>query len=442
MDASWLAMEAHDTPLHVGVLGIFSVPQKAPPDYITQLVEQMREHGSPVAPWQQVVSSGPLTRLAPLLREDTAFDLDYHFRHSALPTPGGERELGIMVSRLHGNPLDRTRPLWECHLVEGLEGGRFAIYLKVHRAILGDISAVPAFLDRLSSSARTRNTPPPWAEPLAEDSEQWWQEALRDFDPVTAATTAGRAALGLLRKSGSFLAPDSAPFSTLNRPIGAPRRFATWQFEQSRIERVAEATDSTVNELLTYLCGSSLRRFFKEYNALPDESLVGLIPVSLQERSSRTPGGAMAGIRVELGTQIGNPEKRLAAVKASIKQVREDRRSLPDEGGIAYSLVRAAPLIISQMKLVGRIMPPLFNVQVSSAVGPDRPRYFNGARLEAIYPMNQLLQYSALSIDCVVYAGTLNIGFCGARDTLPHLQRLAVYLGRALDELEERLESP
>ena len=142
MDASWLAMEAHATPMHVGVLAIFSIPPKAPPDYVAGLVQDMQEYRDPVAPWRQI---------------DAEFDLDYHFRHSALPAPGGERELGAMVSRLHSNPLDRTRPLWECHLVEGLEDDRFAIYLKVHRAILGGISAVPAFLERLSSSARARN---------------------------------------------------------------------------------------------------------------------------------------------------------------------------------------------------------------------------------------------------------------------------------------------
>jgi hypothetical protein len=117
--------------------------------------------------------------------------------------------------------------------------------------------------------------------------------------------------------------------------------------------------------------------------------------------------------------------------------VREDRASLPDAAVTSYVMLRAAPLYASQLPMVGRLVPPLFNLAISNTPGPDKPRYFNGARLEAIYPLSPLLQYSALSIDCVGYAGTLNIGFTGARDTLPHLQRLAVYLGRALEDLEE-----
>jgi diacylglycerol O-acyltransferase len=149
----------------------------------------------------------------------------------------------------------------------------------------------------------------------------------------------------------------------------------------------------------------------------------------------------MAGIRVELGTQIGDPLARLEAVKASIAAVRDDRNSLPEEAVTPYVLLRAAPLIASQLPGVGRFVPPTFNLKISNTHGADDSLYFDGARLDAIYPISELLQYAALSIDCVSYAGTLNIGFTGARDTLPHLQRLAVYLGRALVDLEQLLQS-
>ena len=117
--------------------------------------------------------------------------------------------------------------------------------------------------------------------------------------------------------------------------------------------------------------------------------------------------------------------------------VRDDRESLPEESVTPYVLLRATPLFASQLPGVGRFVPPLFNLKTSNTEGCDSTMYFDGARLEAIYPISQLLQYAALSIDCVSYAGTLNIGFTGARDTLPHLQRIAVYMGRALAELEE-----
>ncbi|MCB1690568.1 MAG: DUF1298 domain-containing protein, partial [Halioglobus sp.] len=264
---------------------------------------------------------------------------------------------------------------------------------------------------------------------------------------LASLASLGRAGAGLLRgalspdKSGGFLLPRGVPRSTLNRAINQQRRFATQQFDEARIERVAAATDSTVNEILTYLCGTSLRRFFKEYNALPEDSLVGLLPVSLRERGSLSATNAVAGIRVDLGTHIGDPLARLAAVKASIQAVRDDRNSLPEEAITPYVLLRAAPLIASQLPGVGRFVPPAYNLKISNTHGADAPSYFDGARLNAIYPISQLMQFSALSIDCVSYAGTLNIGITGARDTLPHLQRLAVYLGGALVDLEQLLSA-
>jgi hypothetical protein len=133
--------------------------------------------------------------------------------------------------------------------------------------------------------------------------------------------------------------------------------------------------------------------------------------------------------------------KRLQAVKLSIAQARADRQSLPEGSVVPYVMLRSAPLFASQAPAVGRVIPPLFNLRVSSTESCEEPRYIMGSRLEAVYPLSQLLQYSALSIDCVSYAGRLNIGFTGARDTLPRLQRMAVYFGQMLADLEELVES-
>ena len=441
VDAVWLMLETPDTPMHVGVLATFSMPRNAPPGYLREVATRMRQVPASCAPWnQRLASEGSSVPLARMV-EVRDVDLNYHFQHSALPEPGGERELGIMVSRLHSPALDRNRPLWELHLIEGLERNRFGLYLKIHHALVGNINALPLVFSMLSGSARSRNMAPLWACPLpgAPGDVATGQES----GVLESLASAGRAGLGLLRaalspqKARSLLLPRGAPISTLNRQINQQRRFATQQFAEQRIEALARMTDSTVNEILTYLCGSSLRRFFKEYNALPDDPLVGLMPVSLQERSGRNPGNAIAGLRVELGTHIGDPLARLEAVKKSIGAVREDRASLPEEAASYYALLRGAPLLVSQLPAVGRLVPPVFNLKISNTPGVEKALYFEGARLESIFPLSQLFQRTALSVDCVSYAGTFNIGFTGARDTLPHLQRMAVYLGNALEELEK-----
>ena len=442
--STWMLIDNPDTPLHSGVLGIFKIPPTAGDDYIIEVADGLSGSKTVVAPWNWVLGS-PLAPGLPPRVSTAQVELDYHFRHSALPSPGGERELGQLVSRLHSNRLDHSRPLWEYHLIEGLENNRFAVYLKIHRALVEDINAVPLFIAHLPGSARSRKPVAVWSEPIDEPAHRPRHSPVEDL--VSVAGAAARLGVGILKGAldrnavSTMLLPNSAPRSTLNRPISHSRRFATWQFDVARIERIAGATDSTVNEVLSYLCGSSLRRFFKEYNALPDESLVGLVPVSTRERSDDNPGGAVAALRVELGTHIGNPLARLEAVKKSLQSVRSDRESLPEEAGTAYALMRASPVIVSQLRGIGRLMPPLFNLRVSMTEGPERPRFMQGARLEAVYPINPLFQFNALSIDCVRYAGTFNFGFTGARETLPSLQRLAVYLGKAADELEAMLES-
>jgi WS/DGAT/MGAT family acyltransferase len=440
VDAAWLLLESADTPMHVGVLAIFQKPPKAAPDYLRKLAASMREHKACCEPWNYRLSGDSLGGVVQRMVEVRDVELNYHFQHSALPEPGGERELGVMASRLHSPALDRNRPLWEFHLIEGLENNRFAFYVKVHHALVSFLDCVPTLLSMLSNSARSRNALPLWARPLPSAESAEHEE---EGGAMAALASAGRAGVGLLRaaispdKARGFLLPSSAPRSTLNRNINQQRRFATQQFEQARIERLAKAASCTVNELLTYLCGTSLRRFFKEYNALPDESLVGLLPVSLKERGSHNAANAIAGIRLELATHIGDPLARLEAIRESMQTVRADRLSLPEEAVTPYVLLRASPLFASQLPGVGRFVPPLFNLRVSNTHGSDCPMYWEGARLDAIYPISQLLQYVALSIDCVNYAGTLNVGFTGARDTLPHLQRLAVYMGLALNELEQ-----
>ncbi len=450
LDAVWLMMESSDTPMHVGVLAQFCKPRNAGKQYLREWVDAQRNDDDAIAPWNLRLSDPHPVLAAPRLFPERNLDMEYHLRHIALPEPGGQRELGAVVSRLHSQPLDRYKPLWELHLIEGLARDRFALYVKIHHALIDNVNAIPLVTSWLSESVRARKNTPLWQQSITvspETQEATQASLLEVWDkPLATAASIGKASSGFFRdafKAGSqrrFLTPFGTPRSTLNRRINAQRRFATWQFARSRIDFLADASDSTVNEILAYLCGSSLRRFFKEYNALPEESLIGAIPVSLAERSDALPGNAIAGLRVALGTHIGDPLTRLEAVKASVQEVARDRASLPADSVAPYVLMRATPTFASQTPGLGRFVPPLFNLSLSTTDAAATPLYLRGARLESIYSLNLLMQYSALSIDCVSYAGTYNIGFTGARDTLPHLQRLAVYLGLAADELQAMLE--
>ena len=175
LDAVWLMMESADTPMHVGVLATFEKPANVAEDYLVEWAAKARESAMPAAPWCYRLAGNGSASVSPRLVEDDDLDMDYHFRHSALPAPGGERELGVLVSRLHSTPLDKTRPLWEVHLIEGLERDRFAFYVKVHHALIDSVNGIPMMLSMLSSSVRSRNMRPLWAQPLR--GSQWDEPA-------------------------------------------------------------------------------------------------------------------------------------------------------------------------------------------------------------------------------------------------------------------------
>jgi diacylglycerol O-acyltransferase len=449
-DFVWLKMETTDTPMHLGVLATFKLPKSANENYLRDLVTSLRQSGDPVAPWNQRLAFYGEGILGSRLVNDEHFDLDSHFRHSALPLPGGEKELGILVSRLHSNPIVRDGPLWELHLIEGIEQRCYALYLKVHHAMVGDGSLLQTFMASFSTSSRQRHLTPIWSLPISNENDDEDLLKARDTGISSLISDSVDRFKSVIKpytfdalKNSVFQLPvlsaqftRSAPRSTLNRKINAQRRFSTFNIEIVRIQRLAEATQSDQKEVLIYLCGTALRRFFKEYNSLPDQSLIALAPVSASAMGDANPFNALKLLQLPLATDIGDPLSRLKMVKKSLTKARKVARTLPVPLSDGYNVLRSIGFFSSQLSGVGRFAPKGFNLMISITDGCDSALYMNGSRLETIYPMNHLMQYSALSIDCVNYGGALNVGVVGARDTLPHLQRIAVYLGTALDELE------
>ena len=446
-DAAWLLLESRETPMHVGGLLEFTRPSDAPPTYLKLQLERMRATRTLPPPWNLRPLEAPLVgaRL-PLLQTVKDIDLDFHVRHSALPSPGGQRELGVLVSRLHSNQLDLHRPLWEVHLIEGLEGDRFAIYTKMHHSLIDGVSGMRMILRALSQDPRERDTPAFWAvgpppSPLAQPGKRGSLagRALQGArGGLVTAGGLGRSALELAAaavRDTPLAAPFTAPASALGGRIEGQRRFATQQYELGRVKALARAGDCTLNDIVLYLCGTALRSYLSEHARLPSRSLTAGIPVSLREADDNRPGTAIGMIIAELGTNVGDPRERLEAVKRSTDAAKRQLRGLPREALGTQAVIINVPYILALLAGLGGHTPVPFSVGVSNVPGPAQPLYFNGARLDAIYPVSLLVHGNALNITCVSYAGTLNFGLIGARDTLPHLQRLALYLGDALDEL-------
>jgi diacylglycerol O-acyltransferase len=459
LDASWLAVESDDTPMHVGNLQIFSLPDNAPSTFTGDLVESMKQAGNVEFPWGcKLVWPGFLGRvLAPTWKHDKHIDLDYHVRHSALPKPGGERELGVLVSRLHSNPLDLSRPLWECHMIEGLEHNRFALYTKMHHCMIDGISGVRLLQRVLSKSPDERDMLPPWSvRPESTRGKKTDSEASVP-GAISQAMEALKLQLGLAPRlwqasnrlihsvrhpEDGLTAPFTGPVSKINHRVTGQRRFATQQYQLEDMKVMARASGSSMNDIVLYLCGTALRRFLLEQDDLPETSLTAGIPVNIRPADDEGTGTQISFMIAALATNEPDPLTRLKHIKESSCKAKEHLQKLPKKALTQYTMMLMSPYILQLMSGLGGRMRPVFNVTISNVPGPTEDLYYEGAKLEAMYPVSLITHGGALNITCLSYAGSLNFGFTGCRDTLPSMQKLAVYTGEALEELRILLLPP
>ncbi|MFT4621815.1 MAG: diacylglycerol O-acyltransferase [Myxococcota bacterium] len=446
-DAIFLATESRESMMHVGALMPFTPPPDASPEFLRELMLELRDAPPVEAPWNRRLKN-PDFLSSPRQRwiDDDAFDLDYHVRRSGLPTPGGERELGILVSRMHSVQMDFHRPLWEVNFIEGLHGGRFAMYTKVHHSLIDGYTAMRVLARSLSTDPDDRDMPlffhnprPPRAsvaEPVATLSGLLTMVREQVDGTAKFWKAVGRLGISIGGADKHLAVPLQAPNTIFNRRISRNRRFATQSYALSRLKAVAKAADGTLNDVALALCGAALRRLLLRLNALPDQPLIAMLPVNLRPKDDPGGGNAVGAILASLATQIADPVDSLQEIIASTRRAKEQLEGMPASTMLQYSALLLAPLSVQLATGAAGRVRPAFNVVISNVAGPSEPLYFRGARLEAAYPLSIPFHGYGLNITLNSYAGTLNFGFIGCRDALPHLQRLAVYAGEALDTLE------
>lgn len=449
IDACFLHMESSETPMHVGALLIFRLPAQAGPDYLSQLVARLRGYPASRPPFNLVLARGLLSRMAPAWEITQDIDLDYHLRHSALPRPGGERELGVLVSRLHSHPMDLSRPPWEFHVIEGLENQRFAVYIKAHRAAVDGRSGLRLLRSWLSEDPAALDRPPIWAMPIQPGVRLPSQGPLMPLQTAYRRVREQLHALPELRRAlrraareypdGGLGALFKAPHSLLNAGISGQRRLATQSLGLQRFRTIADRENCTVNDVVLAVCGGALRRYLLELGSLPSGSLVSLLPLAQHPQRRRNQGNSASGILAHLETQIANPVERLQRIAASTRAGKAHLGSMSAAAVAQYSMLLMAPLMLNQLTGAATRLPPLFNLIVSSVLGSKQRLYLNGAELDGLYPVALLFRGQALSITVLGYADALGFSFTACRNSVPSVQRLALYTADALAELEQAL---
>lgn len=457
-DSIFLTVESRTTPMHVGGLHLYESPEGADSSYVHDVYQSMIAVDA-VAPLfakrpRRSFSSGGQWGW----EHDEQFDIEHHVRHNALPRPGRVLELLSLCSRLHSTLLDRQRPPWEVHLIEGLADGRFAIYFKIHHSLVDGMSAQRLLQSTLSRDPDQRDMPPPWANRLARPGKEQPDSTgdgggLSDVpaSAVRAALAIASEAAGLpsallrtiqrgLREQASPVS-FSAPKSIFNVPITGSRRFAAQSWPIERINGVRKAAGSgiTLNDVVLAMCSGALRSYLTALDALPDAPLIAMVPVALRvkDRVRKDGGNAVGAVMVNLGTHLPDPADRLRSVHKSMSSGKQALSGMTPLQILAMSGIGMSPLVLQPLlKLQGVTRPP-FNLIISNVPGPRSSLYLNGAKLDGMYPLSIPFDGQALNLTCTSYDQELAFGLIGCRRTVPHLQRMLGHLEDELSALEK-----
>jgi diacylglycerol O-acyltransferase len=475
LDAMFLLGETREQPMHVGGLMLFELPEGARDqvfpdgtrDYVSRLYEDITQ-GQTVNPlFTRRVRHRALDLGYWSWDQDRDVDLEYHVRLSGLARPGRYRELFELTSRLHGTLLDRHRPLWEAHLIEGVQGRRFALYTKIHHSLIDGVTALKWMQKALTPDPARTGMPAPYALPDADHVVE--EPAALGGMPTAAELVAAvgrfpgeagkavggvgrlvadlaglspvglRSALRALRHEHSSVA-FQAPHTVFNQPISASRRFAAQSWPMERLEKVRAMTGATLNDVMLAMCSGALRNYLLDLEALPDKGLTAMVPVSLRGADGSGTGGgnSLATLIADLATDEIDPERRIRRIMDSTTYGKSVLSQLSPMQNLmlgALGMGSAGPAAVIP-GLAGRTPPP-YNLVISNIPGPsESPLYWNRSRLLGMYPASIVLNGQALNISVTSYDHQLHFGLIGCRRTVPHLQRLLAHLETSLTELE------
>jgi diacylglycerol O-acyltransferase len=446
IDGGFLLTESPHSPKHVGGLMIFQLPRGKGPAWLRALLDEMKQ-SPPGYPFNQ-----RLTRQAGLLYEmefDEHLDIDYHVRHTVLPHPGSDAQLAEVTARMHANLLDRDRPLWEFHLIEGLRGRRFAFYVKIHHVIGDGITFARWINDSTNTAARDQAVRPIWARPQEADANPSAELSFGQLAMDAASTLGGgvRTALGIsaitakmmqrrfLERDGHIALPLSAPRTSLNVPTGSARTIAFTCYPLEDIRAIGKAQDATINDVIMTMCDMAVSHYFEQHGDQPRGSLVAYMPVNIRTDEEDGDGNLLTLLQVKLASAHRDPLSALAEVRESIASARAVFSGASRPAIQYYSMLVALFAQVEETLNLGRFLPPVNNLVISNVPGSRVKRYFKGAECTGMYPVSTLPPMTALNVTCSSYAGTIYFGLIAGRTAVPDLPLLTGYLDEAYQQL-------
>lgn len=460
LDATFLYMETPTTHGHVSSIAIYERPDDPDFDPLIAAREMVESHLDIAEPYRRRLVGSPFGLDRPYWIEDPNFDLDYHVRHMSLPRPGTDEQLADQVARIQSRHCDRTRPLWELYVIEGLQSGDFAVLTKMHHATVDGAAgailttmmldtdpdaplAIPGplppkepvpterdmFLRSLSSLARrpdrTVRLQLRLARQLAEASRlQGTQELI---DATRRVVTGSRRRHRTDRDSAPEAPDRPAPRTSFNAMLSPHRRVAFKSVPMDRIKQIKNAAGATVNDVVMASCAGALRKYLETRNELPDDPLIGMVPVSIRTGAEEEVWtNRVSGLFCQLPTHLADPLERIAFIHDAMGEAKGDFDLLPAEAMVELAemappaLAERAARVAAAFRVTDHVNPSI-NVVISNVPGPRQPLYLRGAKMSHYIPVNTITDGVGLSITVQSYCDTLDFGLVADWQLVPDL---------------------
>ena len=459
IDAGFLYIETPEMPMHIGALYVLKPPARGCENYAADYRAMIaaRMHTAPL--FTHKLAAMPFDLANPVWIEDDDVDLDYHIRQVTLTKPGTMDQLEKLVGRLHSSLLDRSRPLWEFFVIDGLENGDLAFYSKVHHAALDGQAGMKLTLALLDATEEPRDVgaPPPRARSRDYHlgiGEMLWSattNALSQYvklarvapkvvksaiDTYRATDADGK--WGLAKFKGAFAL---APRTHFNVSITNQRAFGSKSLPIAEVKAAGKAVGATVNDVVMALCSGALLRYLADYGETPQKSLIAAVPISMRPEGDTSQNNQVTMLPVSLHSDIADPLKRLAAIRKSAGRMKDLGGKMKGLGSLDVPSIGTPWLMTGLVSLYGRShladnLPPVANVAISNVPGPNFPLYMTRAMLRAMYPVSIPTHGVGCNITVQPYNGQLDFGLTACRRAMPDVKKLAGYLGDALEELK------
>ena len=458
LDATFLYFETPSMHMHVLGVIVFDPSTASEPYSFERVKEVMASRLHLVTPFRRKLAPIPFNLHHPVWVEDAEFDLDYHIRRVGCPEPGGEKELAELVGDIASRPLDRSRPLWEMYIVEGLQNGYVASVAKMHHATIDGVSGANLMVHLFDLEPN----PPAPADIPAWEPEKMPSEAERIAYAVTSrlrrplnvfkvVPDTVKSVVNIVQRrrseGGGMAAPFTAPRTSFNGPVTPHRRVAFATTSLDEVKQIKKAYGVTVNDVVLTIVSGALRKYLAGRNELPDKSLIATCPVSVRDDTKEAIGSnQVSAMFTSLNTHIEDPLERLKAIHEANKNAKSEHNALganilTDWAEFAApTTFSLAARMYTGLKLADR-HPVVHNLVISNVPGPPFPLYFAGAKLVGLNPLGPIMDGAGLNITVLSYVDNVDWGFIACREMMPDLWDLADAIGDQQAELLKLAQS-